>query len=486
MRSGTEESSVEQAQARVRRKLDVHVIPWAWCIGVISYLDRTNLAFASVSLARDLGFSCATYGIASGLFFIGYGVFQVPSVGLYSRWGVTWLVSTVVMWGAVAVSFAVVRSRGAFFCLRVVLGAVEAGTYPIILSWLSLFYDERSVGTAYSMAASSTALASVVGSPIAAVILLLDGVVGFSGWQYLFMIEGVLSITFGCYMFFFMPRRVEDVLDDGELRVLGHQPAKGGPGEGPGEDGGSGALMEVLRSWRPHYLGVVFALVLLSMYGCIFFIPLLINSFLAGEAATGVYGESPRPSTSCDGDQGDGEASASTAAVLLSAIPFATAAVSMILIGKSSERTGERRYHGSISVLVGALLMGALALAIQLGAPAIVLILLLSSSAAGIWGVHAPLVSWPYAFLPPNQASAAFAVTNSWGALGGFLGPSILGLLAETTGSYSVSLGFLAIGGVAAAIMLYLFNPPNTARSTSLATQDDRARLLARQTHPPR
>ena len=168
MRSGTEESSVEQAQARVRRKLDVHVIPWAWCIGVISYLDRTNLAFASVSLARDLGFSCATYGIASGLFFIGYGVFQVPSVGLYSRWGVPWLVSTVVMWGAVAVSFAVVRSRGAFFCLRVVLGAVEAGTYPIILSWLSLFYDERSVGTAYSMAASSTALASVVGSPIAA------------------------------------------------------------------------------------------------------------------------------------------------------------------------------------------------------------------------------------------------------------------------------------------------------------------------------
>ena len=474
------ETSVEEGYASVRRKLDVRIIPWAWCIGVISYLDRTNLAFASVTLARDLGFDCATYGIASGLFFVGYGVFQVPSVHMYSRLGVPWLVGTVVMWGAVAVSFSVVRSRAAFFSLRVVLGAVEAGTYPIILSWLSLFYDERSVGTAYSMAASSTALASVVGSPIAAAILLLDGAMGFSGWQYLFMIEGVLSITFGCYIFFFMPRRVEDVLHDDELQMLGRQ----GTTWAPGEEGGTGAMMEVLRSWRPHYLGVVFALVLLSMYGCIFFIPLLINSFLAGETATSVYGESSRSAASCGGEGGDGEASTSSAAVLLSAIPFATAAVSMILIGKSSERTGERRYHGSISVLVGALLMGALALAVTLGAPTVVLIVLLSSSAAGIWGVHAPLVSWPYAFLPPNQASAAFAVTNSWGALGGFLGPSILGLLAQTTGSYSVSLGFLAIGGVAAAIMLYLFNPPTNARS-AVPANDDRKRLV-RQTYAPR
>ena len=466
-----------QGQAKVRRKLDVRIIPWAWCIGVISYLDRTNLAFASVTLARDLGFDCATYGIASGLFFVGYGVFQVPSVDMYSRWGVPWLVGTVVMWGAVAVSFAAVRSRGAFFILRIVLGAVEAGTYPIILSWLSQFYDERSVGTAYSMAASSTALASVVGSPIAASILLLDGVMGFSGWQFLFMIEGVLSMTFGCYVFFFMPRRIEDVLDDDELRMLGHRRTGA---DGPHQERGSGHLMEVMRSWRPHYLGVVFALVLLSMYGCIFFIPLLINSFLAGTTAS-TYGGSTRTAASCDGEGGDGEAATSVVAVLLSAIPFATAAISMILIGKSSERTGERRYHGSISVLVGALLMGCLALATALGAPAVVLIVLLSSSAAGIWGVHAPLVSWPYAFLPPKQASAAFAVTNSWGSLGGFLGPSILGMLAQTTGSYSASLGFLAAGGVAAAIMLYLFDPPAAGKdAASAAEEHDRKQLLAR------
>lgn len=255
------------AYTKVRRKLDTRVIPWAWCIGVISYLDRTNLAFASVTLARDLGFDCATYGVASGLFFVGYGIFQVPSVGMFLRWGVPWLVGTVVLWGAVAVAFATVRTRAAFFILRVLLGAVEAGTYPIILSWLSLFYDERSVGTAYSMAASSTALASVVGSPIAAAILLLDGVMGFSGWQFLFMIEGVVSMTFGCYVFFFMPRRIEDVLDEDEVRVLGHHGQAGGKRRDKADSGSKDHLIAVLRSWRPHYLGVVFALVLLSMYG---------------------------------------------------------------------------------------------------------------------------------------------------------------------------------------------------------------------------
>ena len=209
-----------------------------------------------------------------------------------------------------------------------------------------------------------------------------------------------------------------------------------------------------------------------------FFIPLLINSFLAGTTTTSVYGESTRSSASCDGEGGDGETATNVVAVLLSAIPFATAAVSMILIGKSSERTGERRFHGSISVLVGAMLMAGLALAIALGAPAAVLIALLSLSAAGIWGVHAPLVSWPYAFLPPKQASAAFAVTNSWGALGGFLGPSILGVLAQATGSYSASLGFLAAGGMIAAIMLYLFRPPVTVGEPITTINDDREQLL--------
>jgi len=468
--------------AAVRRKLDSFVIPWAWAVGVISYLDRTNLAFASVSLARDLGFDCKTYGIASGAFFVGYGIFQLPSVSMFHRLGIPWLVGTIVVWGLVALTFAAVRSRVGFITLRVFLGAVESGTYPTILAYLSRFYDANAVGTAYSMAASSTALASVLGSPVAASILLMDGVGGFRGWQWLFMVEGAVSVTFGAYAFAFMPREMGDVLRDAEVRSCG---GGGVPASGKGltttgrRENAAAVMRDVLGSWRPHYLGCVFALVLLSMYGCVFFIPLLIHSFLAGsDTATSTTSTTPTRGTgaaSCDGGEG-AEGATNVAAVLLSAIPFGAAAIAMILIGKSSERMGERRLHGSVSVLFGAACMGGLALATALHAPAAVNILLLSLSAAGIWGVHAPLVSYPYAFLPKDQASVAFAVTNSWGALGGFLGPTILGVVAQSTGSYAISLAVLAAGAVVAAVMLYAFQPPPMMGGGS---QGDAERLLA-------
>ena len=461
--------------AAVRRKLDSFVIPWAWAVGVISYLDRTNLAFASVSLARDLGFDCKTYGIASGAFFVGYGIFQLPSVSMFHRLGIPWLVGTIVVWGLVALTFAAVRSRVGFIVLRVLLGAVESGTYPTILAYLSRFYDANAVGTAYSMAASSTALASVLGSPVAASILLMDGVGGFRGWQWLFMVEGAVSVTFGAYAFAFMPREMGDVLSDAEVRSCDQEAVKGLTTIGRRENAAA-VMRQVLGSWRPHYLGCVFALVLLSMYGCVFFIPLLIHSFLAGsDTATSTTPTSGTGAASCDGGEG-AEGATNVAAVLLSAIPFGAAAIAMILIGKSSERMGERRLHGSVSVLFGAACMGGLALATALHAPAVVNILLLSLSAAGIWGVHAPLVSYPYAFLPKDQASVAFAVTNSWGALGGFLGPTILGVVAQSTGSYAISLAVPAAGAVVAAVMLYAFRPPPIMGGGS---QGDAERLLA-------
>jgi ACS family tartrate transporter-like MFS transporter len=445
----------EAASARLRRSLDVRIVPWAFCIGLISYLDRTNLAFASIQLSRDLGFSCGTYGLASGLFFIGYGLFQVPSVSMFHRFGVPWLVCTIVVWGAVAASFALVRSSRTFFVLRIVLGALESGTYPIILAWLSTFYSERALGTAYASAATSTALATVVGSPIAATILLLDGVLGIAGWQWLFLVEGCVSVTFGMYVYCFMPRQIEDVLSGDEIRAL--------HGENRSTSTGStlkshhDRLLAVLRSWRPHFLGIVFGLVMVSMYGCVFFIPLFIASFLAADTTSSVYGDVER-SNACSSEEHTD--TPNTVVVLLSAIPFASAAVAMVLVGKSSERLRERRFHAAIPVLLGSILMISLAVSMTLRAPATVNLVLLTLSAAAIWAFHAPFVSWPYEFFDKELASTCFAVINSWGALGGFLGPSMLGLLAEVTNSYALSLSILAAVLGVAAVMIYAFRLP--------------------------
>ena len=142
-----------------RKRVDRKILPWVFSIGVLSYIDRTNLAFAAVELNRDLGYSCKTYGLGAGMFFVGYGLCQVPSVTLFEIFGIPWLALTVCVWGFVAASFSFLLSTSTvvFLILRVLLGMCESGTFPIILSYLSHFYSPEALGTAYSVAATSTA-----------------------------------------------------------------------------------------------------------------------------------------------------------------------------------------------------------------------------------------------------------------------------------------------------------------------------------------
>ena len=454
-----------------RKRVDRKILPWVFSIGVLSYIDRTNLAFAAVELNRDLGYSCKTYGLGAGMFFVGYGLCQVPSVTLFEHYGIPWLALTVCVWGFVAASFSFLLSTSTvvFLILRVLLGMCESGTFPIILSYLSHFYSPEALGTAYSVAATSTAVAQVIGSPLAAGILMMDGVLGLAGWQWLFVIEGFVAVVFGVVLYVFLPRPgdcyYEVVHDQGADRMAKSESFD------DGKRRHREVFLSALCDWRTLYLAGCFFSIMQAMYANVFFIPMMIHKIFSpsgdngysvdgtnttsnnNEGCLGGQGES----TPLDNDNDDNNNSA-TMVALLSMLPFATAAIAMVIVGRRAEVKKERRYHASIPVILGAMCMYALALSMTLDL-SIISFIILTLAAAAIWSHHGPFVSWPAEYMDRETATISFAIINSFGSLGGFLGPTILGILAQATGGYSVALVCLASILLCGGVAILFFRP---------------------------
>lgn len=443
----------EERSRVIRRTFDWNLLPFAFSIGVVSYLDRTNLAYAAVELNRDLGFTCETYGLGAGMFFVGYALFQVPSVTIFNRVGVPWLASTIIVWGVVAGSFSLVRSKTAFLILRVLLGALESGTFPCILSYLSQFYSHQALGTAYAAAATSTAFAQVIGSPVAASILMLDGVLHIAGWQWLFLLEGLSSIVFGIFLYFRLPRTASSFLNHEDRAWLSQQKNSSqfyientSDSDGPRRNWRNdiSTFLHVLVDWRSIYLGAIFFTIMQAMYSYVFFIPMIIHSFVYSSSEDTPEGTT-RSSSCSGGEAGQGQQQRSVFVALLSMIPFTVASISMIVVGKLSEIKNERRYHAFFSVIIGALCMNLLSLTMYFedSMPAWVSFTILVLGAAAVWSHHGPFITWPSEYFDRTRANIAFAIINSFGSLGGFLGPTVLGFLAQSTGGYGVALAVL-------------------------------------------
>ena len=215
--------------------------------------------------------------------------------------------------------------------------------------------------------------------------------------------------------------------------------------------------------WRSHYLGAIFFTVMQAMYGYVFFIPMIIHSFVYSSSSQDTDVEDTAVSSSCSGGEGGQGQQSSVSVALLSMIPFTAASIAMIIVGKLSEIKNERRYHAFFSVILGALCMNLLSLSMYLEMPGVVSFLILTLGAASVWSFHGPFITWPSEYFDRTSANLAFAIINSFGSLGGFLGPTVLGFLAESTGGkYSVALAILGcvlfVGG-----MGILFFVPGTS-----------------------
>jgi ACS family tartrate transporter-like MFS transporter len=408
------------AVARVSRRL----IPFLFLLYILNFLDRVNVGFAALEMNRDLGFGPAVYGFGAGVFFIGYCLFEVPSnLVLYRTGARVWIARIMVTWGLVASAMMLVRTPWSFYLLRFLLGVAEAGFFPGIIFYLTYWYPARERARAFAWFLAAIPVCGVIGGPISGALLGLDGRLGLQGWQWLFLLEGIPSVLVGFAVLWLLPDRPSDAhwLPPEERAWLEKRLAEERADQAShhGE-----SLLRVLRDPVVWWLGLSYFLLVVGLYGFALWLPQLVKA---------------------GGDFSNFEVG------VITAIPYAAAAVGMVLVGRHSDRTGERYLHLVMPALAG--VVGFLA-ATRSGGTGL-LIAALSICAFGVLGWLGPFWALPTAFLRERAAAAGIALINSMGTFGGFVGPYLIGEIKERTGEFAPGLLVLA-GSLAAAAVIVL------------------------------
>ena len=395
------------------RKVRWRLIPFLFLLYIVAYLDRVNVGFAAIDMNRDLGFSAAVYGLGSGIFFLSYTSLEVPSNLMLARFGVrVWIARIMLTWGVVSTGMLFVNSAATFYILRFLLGAAEAGFFPGIIFYLTHWFPARERAQAIGLFMTATALAGVIGAPLSSALLQLDGAFGLRGWQWLFLIEGIPAILLAPVVLAKMTERPDEAtwLTVEERDWLSREIAA----EQAQTAHAHVTLREALLSPRLWIVSLPYLFIVIAFYGISFWLPQIVQ----GSSSLG-----------------------SATVVLLSAIPYVSATVGLVVVGTLSDRAGERRWHVAVPCLIGAAgfvltVMGPGTLAYSLAT--------LSIAAFGIWGTLGPFWAIPTAFLRGTAAAGGIALVNSIGNVGGFVGPIIVGWIRDATGGFTAGLLTLA------------------------------------------
>jgi len=440
---------MDETERRVIGKVMRRLIPFLILCYFVAYLDRVNVSFAKLHMNQALGLSEAAFGLGAGLFFIGYFVFEVPSNIFLERVGArVWIARIMITWGIVSAAFAFIPSisaatgasnEGVYYGLRLLLGACEAGFFPGIIFYLTLWFPAVYRARVISLFMLAIPISSIIGSPISGILLSLMGW-GLEGWQWLFIIDGVPSILVGIGVLFYLtdfPRQARWLRNDEIAWLEGVQETE----KRNKERVEHLSLLRALTDSRILLCAVVYFCLNAASYGVAFFLPTIIKGFGVSDAQTG----------------------------FLAALPFVFGAIGMVLLGRHSDRTMERKGHVAVALLMAAAGIG---LAGLLSNPIIVMALLCFAQ-IGVSAV--PPMFWPLpaSFLTGASAAAGIAAINSLGNLSGFAGPYAMGYLKDMTGAFTM--GLLLLAGCAvlgAAIVLRLridVKRENLSHETSMA-----------------
>ena len=415
------------AVARVTR----HLIPFLFLLYLLNFLDRVNVGFAALEMNRDLGFGPAVYGFGAGVFFIGYCLFEVPSnLVLYRTGARLWIARIMVTWGLAASAMMFVRTPTSFYVIRFLLGVAEAGFFPGIIFYLTYWYPARERARAYAWFLAAIPICGVIGGPISGALLGLDGYLGLQGWQWLFLLEGIPSMVVGLLVLWLLPDRPRDArwLDPADRTWLEAKLEA----EGAHAEAGHGvSFAKAVVSPMVWLLGLVYFLLVVALYGFALWLPQLVK-------ASGTF--------------------TNFEVGVITAIPYAIAAMGMVLVGRRSDRTGERHWHLTLPALAGALGFLAVTRIGSIGP----LVAALSLTAFGVLGWLGPFWSMPTAMLKEQAAAGGIALVNSMGAVGGFVGPYVLGQVKQHTGSFTGGLLILGACQVAAAVIVILLEQRRT------------------------
>jgi MFS transporter, ACS family, tartrate transporter len=406
--------------SRVIRRL----VPFIFICYVVAYIDRVNIGFAAAELQRDLGLSDWAYGLGAGLFFLGYFAFEIPSNLILERVGARlWIARIMIVWGLVSMGMMFVKGETSFYVARVLLGLAEAGFFPGMVLYLTYWIPKSDRARAGALFMTAAPIAMIVGAPVSAALLALDGTLGLKGWQWLFLIEGLPAVLLGIATLYFLTDRPEQatwlapeerewlsgVMNRERAERMQHQ---------------TGSELRSLLSGRVWVLSIAYFLNALVTYGVYLWLPRILRD------ASGFTGFTLSAIT---------------------AVPFVAALVAMVLVGRHSDRTGERKWH---VVACAATAAAGLVLAAAFQSSVALLVLSFTLSQIGQRSVMSVFWAIPPIFLGGAAAAAGIAMINAIGNLGGAVGPTVMGWLRESTGTYTGGLLVLVAALVLEAILV--------------------------------
>jgi ACS family tartrate transporter-like MFS transporter len=421
----------------IRRRFATRLLPLIGLGYFFMFLDRSNMPFVGLQMSSALSLTSTAFGLAVGMFSLGYCLFETPSTLALKRVGTRrWLFRIMLTWGILSAGTAFVTGTNSLLLLRFLLGAAEAGYFPGVIYYLSTWMPERERGRIIGMFLVAVPLSTVIGAPISGSVLSMNGMLGLAGWQWVFIAEGVPTVLLGLWMFFALPDRPDDVdwLSGEEKRWLAEQTVKENLDSARY---GTTRTIDALVSGRVWLLGFIYLGNGLGLFGTGAFLPLLIGKLGAPGRMVGFW----------------------IAAIYL------IMAIVMILWTRNSDRTGERIWHLIVPSVLGVIFLWVTAL-VPAGLPTVV-----AASAAMILMNPATPQFWnlPPRLLSGDASAAGIGLISSIGALGAFLGPAMLGIIKDHVGSFSAGFAWLSIGPAAAALIVYglSFHPAFARGATS-------------------
>ncbi|QEI08283.1 MFS transporter [Pigmentiphaga aceris] len=401
------------------------IVPFIMLCYVVAYLDRVNVGFAKLQMSQDLGFSETVFGLGAGLFFIGYFFFEVPSNAFLHRVGArVWIARIMITWGLISGCFMFVETPTQFYIARFLLGAAEAGFYPGIILYLTYWYPAHRRARIVALFMSAIPIAGIFGNPLSGWIMdTFAGVKGMAGWQWMFVIEAIPAVIVGIMVLFILRNGIRDAkwLTENEMQLLEAEVAADQKHTESNQSFGS--LLKSGRVWA--MCGIYFCIVM-GQYALTFWMPTFIKaSGITGNLKIG----------------------------MISAIPFLVAVVVMNIIGRSSDKHRERRWHLIVPAVAAAV---SFAIVASFAGNTVVSVIALSIAAAGVLTCSPLFWSLPTAFLSGAAAAVGIAMINSVGNLAGFVSPYLIGYLKDLTQSTASGMYLLAAVLLVGAVLIYL------------------------------
>ncbi|WP_280149165.1 MFS transporter [Bacillus safensis] len=411
------ENSQLNFEKKTIRKVTRRIIPLLFLLYIISYLDRANVGYAALEMNEALGLTSKMFGLVTGIFFIGYFLFEVPSNILMQKFGArVWITRILFTWGIISMATGFAQNATQLYVIRFLLGIAEAGLFPGIILYLTYWFRAKERASTIAMFMTAIAVSYIIGAPVSTLIIDHIHWMNVPGWRWMFIIEGAPAVILGFVTYFYLTDRPEqakwltaeeknwlmaELRKDEELREK----------QGRQASSHKTALIDP-KLW---YLALIYFVYTAGTLGVGYWMPQIIKGLSSYLSNTQIG--------------------------FIATIPYIIASIVMNYWSRRSDRTGERRIHTALPLLVAGLTL----LSVGMVSNPFIAMIFITISLAAMYCFKGPFWSLPTMILSPATVAVGIAVINSIGSLGGFVGPYAVGWLKDYTGKMQAGLIFLSM-----------------------------------------